>query len=139
MEAPVYRMDGVLLANGFADMWDGSLATTPNRDQFDGQAGSTPGNSRVFKGSDPSGVASTSFGGPLGSVRVTTGRFIASDGLWIESGFTFGGGIPSNPNSLYALSEKLTVPIFAPEPSTIALVGAGLAGRGIVAVRRRKA
>ncbi len=55
VEAPVYRVDGVLIATGFDDIWDGSLLAPISVDQF-GDASGNAFDDSVWTGSDWDGT-----------------------------------------------------------------------------------
>ena len=129
-----YQLDGLLIANNNADLWDGTLAASISRDQLGGFHGNT---SPVWTGTHHSGVASVNplggsaspfaqFGLPaqVGSGWVNTGSSNISDGV-------------ADFNSMYAISGVLTIAV--PEPSSLFLAGVGLFGLLRSRLRRTRA
>lgn len=120
VSAPVYRMDGTLIASGFTDIWDDSLSSPININEFGDQLADEP----VWTGSTFDGFKSVFLGGALkyyfGEGTVRFGSPTSTGKGWIDNGFV----VPSNSFHLYALSQPITVP----EPSTLVLVVIGLAG-----------
>lgn len=142
---PVYLLDGTTkIADGFADLWDGSIDNTLSLNQF----GLTTQTTVAWTGSFSSGVAASVNFAPLGSVGppggipefVAIGRPFRTDSAWIFSGgFSADAFSPVYP--LYALSEELTAPSTAviPEPSSLILFALGAVGLlGCAARRKRK-
>jgi len=80
VSAPVYNLNGDLLATGFADMWDGSLNNPIRYDEF-----GTPGFPDVWTGTQASGVAFA--GQELGADPARTGLAIVPilDGLTTQT------------------------------------------------------
>jgi hypothetical protein len=115
VEAPVYNLQGELLAAGFADMWDGALATAI---KYDEHASAIVSRHHVWTGSRSDGTTySTRELGQFPSVGI--GDLTVADGRWLEA---------SNSHLLvewhmYALSEPLIV---VPEPTTLAIAGVAL-------------
>lgn len=102
--APVYRLDGVKIADDFADLWDGQIDAPLSIDQF-GAFKMTI----VWTGSLGNGLQAP--GAELGVGNVAYGN--SSNSMsWVVSGLEDSNG---ELHSLYALSDKLTVPI--PEPA----------------------
>jgi hypothetical protein len=113
----VYLLDGTTkVADGFADMWDGSIDNPINVDQF-GTIVSNP--DFVFAGTQSDGtkyMPSASVHRFLGSGQtVQVGDPTATDSDWI---FDPGASLPTDLRSFYALSELLTV---VPEPSSVVI------------------
>ncbi len=120
VEAPVYLLDSSLVANGFADLWDGTIMNPIGLTQF--ATAQPPG--LVWTGSLTTGEAfvDLELGSALG--RAIVGFNSQTDGSWIQS--TNFDSFPAE-HSIYALSETLTVGV--PEPSSfVAFVGMGLIG-----------
>jgi hypothetical protein len=123
VQAPVYNMQGELLASSFADMWDGALAAAV---KFDEHATAIIPFHHVWTGSRKDGTAF-----PMRELgRIPTaeiGDLKLSNGNWLET---------SNAAllvefHLYALSEPLVV---VPEPAALAMIGCAIFG--LVARRR---
>ena len=110
VHAPVYNMQGELLALNSADMWDGSLAHAVN---YDEHAVEIISFHMAWTGSHRDGTGLT--GRELGAFPSSEfGDLKRSDFGWIENS----NGSPLVQHHLYALSEPLQV---VPEPSTAAL------------------
>jgi hypothetical protein len=109
VSAPVYRLDGTKVADGFADIWDGDIDSPILINQFGGLEEQS-----VWTGTDANGLAA----GALGNVGfgAVIGSSVRADQSWVFDAITETKRL-SFP--LYALSAKLTVPI--PEPSSKAL------------------
>ena len=104
VEAPVYLLDGTLIATGYDDMWDGELAAPINVTEFGVVASGDP--TLVGTGSKSNGGLGTF---PLGNISVTgtitAGRLNESNSTWIagpDVNKIFG-------YRYYGLSEKITV------------------------------
>ena len=106
--APVYLLNGTLVADGFDDLWDGTIAAPISLDQF----GNTVVD-RVWSGA--------SFDGGPASFDATLGEFFIRTG---EAGNTIGwiAGLleegPNDLNRMYAMSPQLTVSA-VPEPGVV--------------------
>ena len=101
--APIYRLGGVLVANGTADLWDGALIAPINVDE--------EGVTRevlMSTGTEVSGVGATLGATPLmlGSTSVRLADSGATDETWIESGFFSSAAIG---RAFYGISDPLTV------------------------------
>lgn len=127
VSAPVYRLDGYRIADGYADMWDGNLDAPISRDQFL----SSPSQSYAWTGSWPTGNRDQNHNA-LGGTTPWIGRYTATDGRWTIDSSAASGAL----FSMYAVSEELTVPQAVPEPSSWALLALGLAGIGAARFRR---
>jgi hypothetical protein len=119
---PIYRVDGVKVATGGADLWDGTILAAINKDE-DG----TPRSGSVWTGSDASGNGIR----PLGINMPRFGDADSTTAEWMDDGQV----LSSQGYAIYAVSDVLTV---VPEPSAI-LIWGGLAGCGVLGayVRRR--
>ena len=142
VSAPVYRLDGQLVASGFDDMWDGSIQAPISLEagrtfcSFDPDPDPDPDyhpcTDYVWTGSGPDGRVITDGKASylyLGSSRVALGDASRSDGSWLIYGvypsFEFDWGPFSA--GFYALSEPLTVPLPRPRsPSRRRRHGPGL-------------
>jgi hypothetical protein len=133
--APIYGLDGKLIAFGNSDLWDGEIC--PHLPAagiicHDGgisisQSGRYLFGAEVWTGTLSSGVAwSEPNLGPLGSVPVTIGSSYGTNVTWIRFMSDFGPGFngPVAFRRLYGISGILTVPAptattTTPEPSSL--------------------
>lgn len=125
VSAPVYRVDGVRVATGYADIWDGTIENPINLTELD-----ETDTSVVRTGTLSDGTAAVHAFGVDGD-RIVRGFPGHTDSSWIGSQHEDeGDGVR---RGAYALSEEITVAI--PEPSTLMLAGLGLLG---LSLRRRR-
>ncbi|MDY6990727.1 MAG: VPLPA-CTERM sorting domain-containing protein [Thermodesulfobacteriota bacterium] len=119
---PVYRLDGVKIADDEDDLWDGSLLAFLNINQRGHER-----NHNVWTGTRPNGLK----GNYLGLANPTIGVQPEDTQNWIEFGqyakFTY---FP-----MYAISEVQEVPALVPVPGAVWLLGSGLIG--LVGIRRK--
>lgn len=128
---PVFRVDGVKVADNSADLWDGSLDAAIHVTE----TGGTP-TDWIWTGSNQSGTEFIQSGGPddgdslaLGTVDNTHSTVGASSNSGVQ--WMVGtAAAQSSELSLYALSGELT---FVPEPTSLGLLT--IAGMGLL--RRR--
>jgi hypothetical protein len=128
VQAPVYNMQGELLAADYADMWDGALAHAVN---YDEQRAAILPFHFVWTGSrsDGTGFPGRELGG---FPTVESADLKRSDPGWIANS----NGSPLVELHLYALSEPLFV---VPEPSTLAIQSSAMLGLlAVVKYRRRR-
>jgi hypothetical protein len=117
VSAPVYLFNAfnqLKVADGYADMWDGDLQLAIARDQYGIDKPPTGDPDLVWTGSIPDGTA---YSYPLGSGGLGMGGGIGVGEVtrtdrWMHCC----AGVETTLHELYALSEKLVVPI--PEPSS---------------------
>ena len=111
VSAPVYLLDGELVATGFEDIWDGGI-TTPIRINENGVVFSPGGGSdsgRVWTGTNTDGTKNASWRLGTGDAAITgLARVGSTGGNWINSGAAARRGTSTN-LFYYALSEELTV------------------------------
>lgn len=110
---PIYRLDGMRVANDYNDLWDGSLQSAINITQTDIML-FPPSIVDVYTGSEIDGTMFP--GAPFGDIgEVAVGSFVA-DSEWILSAIF---GTPGQEGRLYAMSGILSVPLTSvPEPSS---------------------
>lgn len=127
---PVFRLDGVQVASGEADFWDGTLQAAISIDEH---GNSAPRFQFVWTGTRDDG-SSDWF--PLGGGAkqiVTAGGVDYTDYRWIAG---FGDG-RDQALPFYAISGDLTVPGVVPEPRTTAVMSAGILLLILARYRRR--
>jgi hypothetical protein len=103
---PIFLLNDTMLVNDNADLWDGTVDTSPQIDETGGVLISVNAEF-VWTGTATSGSGET--GNELGSATVTQGRAIETSGNWIDSG---GSPVNSSINRhLYGISGVLVVPV----------------------------
>lgn len=124
--APVYRLDGLLVATSATDLFDGSLVNPVML----GMGGTNDGGLKsVWTGSTAAGIGAA--GNQMGAALVMRGLDDQVDDDWLAFGATTAG---TNERYLYAISDELLAPV--PEPATVSLLlGPAIA---LVAWRRRQ-
>ncbi|HBO44975.1 MAG TPA: PEP-CTERM sorting domain-containing protein [Planctomycetaceae bacterium] len=124
---PIYRLDGVRIANNNADLWDGELLAPI----ITYETGLHPtGSPEVWTGTTVDGAAHVSESlGNASTHRVRIGWSAASGWTWINSGARDYGYL----FRFYAISDVLTV---VPEPTTAAMLGIGINGVVLIALSR---
>jgi uncharacterized protein (TIGR03382 family) len=120
---PIYRLDGLLVANDTADLFDGAINAKVNITN----TGVSLLGANVWTGSTSAGAILL----PLGAVSgfVTTGTSDRTDGGWLNRQIPV---LPTSQFRLYGISSELTSTV--PEPGTLSLAVASL----LVAVWRRR-
>ena len=111
---PIYRLDGIRIANNNPDLWDSFLANPISTDQ----TGATR-LTRPYTGTLASGTHTATSALGRSNVEIGDSGYVSL--TWI-------GGIDDSavfPHSLYGMSGVLTVVTVVPEPSTTFLLGIG--------------
>jgi PEP-CTERM motif len=122
---PIYRLDGIRIANDNADLWDGQLLANLSITQF-----GTSSNQLAWTGSLPGGIGFPT--SELGQSFISIGDSVGAGTGWISNGFANPAVISA---SMYAISGELTA---VPEPSSTILVGIGTCGWLLVRRRLKK-
>ena len=110
-EIPIYRTDGLRVADGYDDFWDQTLDRPIQYDEN----GTDVGGAHVWTGMGASGQY---VGDGLGDPFVRSGRTDRTDSKWALNGFDLNG----SRNRLFAISGVLTVRAI-PEPSALISIG----------------
>ena len=101
ISAPVYRLDGELVATNKTDMWDGSLVAAINHDQYvDAWA------PNVWTGSTSAGIVNSSR--YFGASSVRFGSAGSTDYHWMD---LLNMSVNTGYRPVYALSEPLMIPL----------------------------
>lgn len=134
---PTYRLDGTVFATSYPDLWD-----APSVPVLYNELGL-----QVINSPQEVGRVWTGMGEALSVPNWSAGGYIGNGGAGGNTGagradnawYTYGWYGLSNTQEqhLYAMSDVITV-VQIPEPSALALLGAGLLGLALVAWRRRK-
>jgi len=124
--SPVYNLQGDLITNNSADLWDGTIQNAILMQETGATGSKTP-----HTGSTTAGVAHGTY--YLGATDVMYGRSAVADSGWIAN--TQDG--KSNNRNLYGFSQELTVAA-VPEPTTVVLCSICLAGAAVLRRRRRR-
>jgi hypothetical protein len=137
VSGPVYRTDGALLANDFADMWDGTIANNLSLDES-GNAVSTGSQGHLVWTGDVSNYSSPGLTGgyELGDGTDAAQVGVLNNAAWHSYGAHFRRG-PTSTARVYALSEVIQIEAASsvPEPATATLALLGLSG---LMMRRRR-
>jgi hypothetical protein len=129
----IWRLDGVKVADDYADFWDGSLIEPINMDEE--QINPPFTDAEVWTGTLFEGWEGTQF--TLGEDNPTFGLNIY-DLEYPEDWLAYDLGNPTDEHRLYGMSGVLTVPAAAvPEPSSAILLGMGV-GVGWIRFRRKR-
>ncbi len=124
---PIYRMDGVLIANNTTDLWDTTIANFINVTEL----GTTTPSQFAWTGTLSGGGID---GFPLGyqfDTRATRGRTdTLSPHQWVQNSLT----PKTTLYPMYGISGPITV---VPEPGTFVVAGLGMIGL-LIAARRRQ-
>lgn len=134
VNGPVYRLDGLLVASGEVDLFDGGLNTLTNPVGL---------NQFALAPTDGLGVwtGSTQFG--LGFASRLLGDASPEVGKWSVPGFRWAedtGNPAGTLNRVYGISDELVVPLTGaavPEPATLTLVAVPTVAFLILRRRRR--
>jgi hypothetical protein len=124
---PVYRIDGVQIATGGTDLWDGSLLAAINVDQNEAVYG--PGVT-AWTGGQQNGTAYPGY--QLSTATPIVGGVSSTSSSWMVVNASNSG----NTNRVYAFSDQLVV---VPEPASISIAACGVALGGLAVARRRRA
>ena len=133
---PLYLLDGILVANGSADLWDGSISHQIDEDEngFILARGVRVWTGTYFDGSGtPNAYPLGSSGaGVNGAGGVWVGVSSERSDIWVSAG----AGLSTALNNYYGISSAITVGAATPEPSSLVY---SILGIFILAVRTRTA
>ena len=117
--SPIYLLDGIIIATGSADLWDGTLTSPLSIDENGSQQINL-----VWTGTQQDGATLVS--SPLGTLSPMIGLSWLADPNWIE---TPSSTFFEDHFHLYGISGVLTVPgsndSSVPEPGTVSLMMLG--------------
>ena len=137
VSGPVYMTNGIIIANDFDDIWDGTIANNLLIDES-GNAINTAGGSGSGRLTWTGDASNYNSAGVIGTSPLGNGGNSAQTGDPITASWhSYGGHVARSPDTslrVYALSEVITVAAI-PEPSTAVLATLGLIG---ICLRRRK-
>ncbi len=121
---PIFLLDGSKLADDNADLWDGSVDNPLNIDQTGATLATDVWAGTRFDGTN---LAFAVLGNVSGGTFAFTARSDVTGTTWIQQA---GSESTGNLNSLYALSDVLTVQAAesVSEPGSLAIAGLGLIG-----------
>jgi hypothetical protein len=119
---PIFLLDGTLVANGVADLFDGAIQAAISLDENGNAADNDP----VWTGTQADGQT---FSGGLGTSDPLFGRALMTDHNYLTSA----SALPLATLQMYGISDAITA---TPEPSLSAMVVGGLAI--LAAIRNRR-
>lgn len=129
VSAPVYNMNGELVATGYADFWDGTHQSTMRYTEFNAIR---TGNNNAWTGTLANGTSGGA-GDALGEATPWWGEIgLLSGGAWTQRA--------GNTNTVLYAVYALSAPITVPEPAAawlLAAAGAACAARRLSARARR--
>ncbi len=129
IQHPIYNTNGDKVADGYAELWDGSLDESLRWDETG--AFILSATTRAHTGTETDGTGATLSGNPatFGNFNVKVGMVSSTGNTWVASSALFG----SQQFRFYAISDPITV---VPEPGTASLLGLGVVALGTWRRRR---
>jgi hypothetical protein len=112
---PIYRLDGALVATGYADLWDGSIGVPINLTELGSSIAVN-----VSTGTRPDGASN--FPNVLGTLDSSIAATVGGSGFVTLEWVAFANESLFDPVHLYGISSVLTVPTATattPEPSSL--------------------
>lgn len=100
---PIYRLDGLRIADNNTDLWDSSIQNALSINQSGNMVSTLPWTGTRADGTKGPG----GFSGPLGADPAIGGSSSATTQSWIIAGGY--STSPPNPNPIYAISDIITV------------------------------